>query len=57
MHVLGDPADLQAALAAKINEPGRASSSSSQEGRVEALEARVAELEQRLAQLEAALNA
>lgn len=57
MHVLGDPADLQAALAAKVNEPGRASSSSSQEGRVEALEARVAELEQRLAQLEAALNA
>lgn len=57
MHVLGDPADLQAALAAKVNEPGRASSSSSQEGRVEALEARVAELEQRLAHLEAALNA
>lgn len=57
MHVLGDPADLQAALAAKVNEPGRASSSSSQEGRIEALEARVAELEQRLAQLEAALNA
>lgn len=57
MHVLGDPADLQAALAAKVNEPGRASSSSSQEGRVEALEARVAELEQRLAYLEAALNA
>lgn len=56
MHVLGDPADLQAALATKVNEPGRASSSSSQEGRVEALEARVAELEQRLAQLEAALN-
>lgn len=57
MHVLGDPADLQAALAAKANEPGRASSSPSQEGRVEVLEARVAELEQRLAQLEAALNA
>ena len=57
MHVLGDPADLQAALEAKANEPARPSSSAQQDSRVEALEARVAELEQRLAQLEAALNA
>lgn len=57
MHVLGDPADLQAALEAKANEPARSSSSAQQDSRVDALEARVAELEQRLAQLEAALNA
>lgn len=57
MHVLGDPADLQAALDAKANEPVRPSNSAQQDSRVEALEVRVAELEQRLAQLEAALNA
>ncbi|WP_298187719.1 DUF480 domain-containing protein [uncultured Pseudomonas sp.] len=57
MHVLGDPADLQAALEAKASEPGRPSNSAQQDSRVEALEARVAELEQRLGQLEAALNA
>lgn len=57
MHVLGDPAGLQAALEAKANEPVRPSSSAQQDSRVEALEARVAELEQRLAQLEEALNA
>jgi len=57
MHVLGDPADLQAALEAKASEPGRPSSSAQQDSRVDALEARVAELEQRLAQLEEALNA
>jgi hypothetical protein len=57
MHVLGDPADLQAALEAKTSEPNRPSSNAQQDSRVDALEARVAELEQRLAQLEAALNA
>ena len=57
MHVLGDPADLQAALEAKASEPNRPSSNAQQDSRVDALEARVAELEQRLAQLEAALNA
>ena len=57
MHVLGDPADLQAALEVKASEPGRPSNSAQQDSRVEALEARVAELEQRLGQLEAALNA
>ncbi|MGB4073245.1 YceH family protein [Pseudomonas sp.] len=57
MHVLGDPADLQAALEARASELVRPSNSAQQDCRVEALEARVAELEQRLAQLEAALNA
>ena len=57
MHLLGDPADLQAALEARAHEPARSASSAQQDSRVDALEARVAELEQRLAQLEAALNA
>ncbi|MHA6494590.1 YceH family protein [Pseudomonas borbori] len=51
MHMLGDPADLQAALEARASEPVRATSAS-QEARMEALEARVAALEQKLAELE-----
>jgi uncharacterized protein YceH (UPF0502 family) len=57
MHVLGDPADLQAALAARANEPQRSTASGPQDERIEALEARIATLEERLAQLEMALNA
>jgi uncharacterized protein YceH (UPF0502 family) len=55
MHLLGDPADLQAALAARANEPQRASSAGQQDDRVEALETRIAALEERLAELERAL--
>jgi uncharacterized protein len=55
MHLLGDPADLQAALAAKVSEPQRPLSVQS-DARVEALELRIAALEERLAQLEAALG-
>jgi uncharacterized protein YceH (UPF0502 family) len=53
MHLLGDPADLQAALNARPAERGDSHSSSSAE-RFEALESRIAALEERLAQLEAA---
>ncbi|MDP2746368.1 YceH family protein [Pseudomonas sp.] len=52
MHLLGDPADLQAALAARANEPQRATAGGQQDERLEALEARIAALEERLAQLE-----
>ncbi len=52
MHVLGDPADLQAALAARASEPQRASTGGQQEERLEVLEARIAALEERLALLE-----
>jgi len=53
MHRLGDPAELQAALAAKASEPQPMSVGSRQdEQRLEALEARIAQLEERLAQLE-----
>jgi uncharacterized protein YceH (UPF0502 family) len=52
MHVLGDPADLQAAIEARASEPARASSSAQYESRLDALEARLAALEERLAQLE-----
>jgi uncharacterized protein YceH (UPF0502 family) len=52
MHVLGDPADLQAALAARASEPQRATAGGQQDERLEALEARIAALEERLAQLE-----
>lgn len=57
MHVLGDPADLQAALEAKASEPPRVTAGSQQDARLEALEARVVVLEERLAHLESALNA
>ena len=52
MHVLGDPADLQAAIEARASEPARTSSSAQYESRLDALEARLAALEERLAQLE-----
>lgn len=52
MHVLGDPADLQAALAARASEPQRGTTGGQQDERLEALEARIAALEERLAQLE-----
>lgn len=52
MHVLGDPADLQAALAARASEPQRATAGGQQDERLEALESRIAALEERLAQLE-----
>ena len=52
MHVLGDPADLQAVLAARASEPQRATVGGQQDERLEALEARIAALEERLAQLE-----
>jgi len=52
MHVLGDPADLQAALTARAGEPQRATAGGQQNERLEALEARIAALEERLAQLE-----
>ena len=52
MHVLGDPADLQAALVARVSEPQRAMSGGQQDERLDALEARIAALEERLAQLE-----
>lgn len=55
MHLLGDPADLQAALAAKVSEPVRSTAAQSDE-RIEALELRIATLEARLAQLETALG-
>ena len=52
MHVLGDPADLQAVLAARASEPQRATVGGQQDERLDALEARIAALEERLAQLE-----
>jgi uncharacterized protein YceH (UPF0502 family) len=52
MHVLGDPADLQAILDARSSEPHRPSTGGAQDARIEALEARVAVLEDRLAQLD-----
>ncbi len=57
MHVLGDPADLQAVLAARASEPQRATVGGQQDERLDALEARIAALEERLAQLESPLNA
>lgn len=49
MHLLGDPADLEAALAARND---RAESFTPSSSRLEELEARVAALEERLARLE-----
>lgn len=56
MHMLGDPAQLQAALVAKV-EPQRSTAGAQQDQRLEALEARIAALEERLALLESAANA
>lgn len=52
MHLLGEPADLQALLEARATEVERPLGGSAYESRLEALEARVAELEERLARLE-----
>ena len=52
MHLLGEPADLQALLEARAAETERPAGGSQYESRLEALEARVAELEERLARLE-----
>jgi uncharacterized protein YceH (UPF0502 family) len=54
MHELGNPADMQALLAARAAEPAR---STGQELRLEALEERIAILEERLALLESSINA
>lgn len=51
MHLLGNPADLQAALTAR---PAERSDSRNDNSRIEQLEARISALEERLAQLEAA---
>lgn len=56
MHVLGDPADLQAILEARASEPSRPAGGV-QEARIDALEARIAALEERLLQLESVVNA
>ncbi|MDH0649796.1 DUF480 domain-containing protein [Pseudomonas sp. GD03858] len=50
-HALGDPAEIEAILAARQQEGGSRSTSAADE-RIEALEARVTALEARLAQLE-----
>ncbi|AVO60025.1 YceH family protein [Pseudomonas chlororaphis] len=52
MHALGDPADLEAILAARQNPVERSSGSSVSAERIEELEARIAALEERLAKLE-----
>lgn len=52
MHLLGEPADLQAMLEARTPDAERSAGGSPYESRLEALEARVAELEERLARLE-----
>ncbi|MDM8347694.1 DUF480 domain-containing protein [Pseudomonas sp. sp1636] len=52
MHLLGEPADLQALLEARAGETERAPVAAQQESRLDALEARIAELEARLARLE-----
>ncbi|AZL74711.1 DUF480 domain-containing protein [Pseudomonas sichuanensis] len=52
-HALGDPAEIEAILAARQQEGGaRNSAGSVSQERIEALEARIAALEERLAQLE-----
>ncbi|WP_054892075.1 MULTISPECIES: YceH family protein [unclassified Pseudomonas] len=52
-HALGDPAEIEAILAARQQEGGsRSASGAASDERIEALEARVAALEARLAQLE-----
>lgn len=52
MHLLGDPADLQAIMEARSSHVERPAGSAYDESRLDALEARVAELEERLARLE-----
>ncbi|PTT87569.1 DUF480 domain-containing protein, partial [Pseudomonas sp. HMWF005] len=50
-HALGDPADIEAIMAARQNPQERAGTGVSVE-RIEELEARIAALEERLARLE-----
>lgn len=52
MHLLGEPADLQALLEMRATEAEQSPGGSQYESRLQALEARVAELEERLARLE-----
>ncbi|TVT81472.1 YceH family protein [Pseudomonas sp. H3(2019)] len=52
MHALGDPADIEAILAARQNPTERGASSGVSVERIEELEARIAALEERLARLE-----
>ncbi|WP_300651829.1 DUF480 domain-containing protein [Pseudomonas sp.] len=52
MHLLGDPDDLQAIMAARASHVERPAVGAYEESRLDALEARVAELEERLARLE-----
>ncbi|WIE48567.1 DUF480 domain-containing protein [Pseudomonas sp. GM17] len=52
MHALGDPADIEAILAARQNPVERGSASGVSVERIEELEARIAALEERLAKLE-----
>ena len=52
MHLLGDPADLQAIMEARASHVERPVGGGYDESRLDALEARVAELEERLARLE-----
>ncbi|AZE49817.1 Virulence factor mviM [Pseudomonas chlororaphis] len=52
MHALGDPADLEAILAARQNPVERSAGSGVSAERIEELEARIVALEERLAKLE-----
>ncbi|SDZ53069.1 YceH family protein [Pseudomonas sp. NFIX28] len=52
MHALGDPADIEAILAARQNPVERSPGSGVSAERIEELEARIAALEERLAKLE-----
>lgn len=52
MHALGDPADIEAILAARQNPAERGTSGGVSVERIEELEARIAALEERLARLE-----
>ena len=52
MHSLGDPEDIEAILAARQNQPERASGGSASTERLDELEARITALEERLAKLE-----
>jgi uncharacterized protein YceH (UPF0502 family) len=51
-HALGDPADIEAVLAARQGTPERAQASAAAIERIDELEARIAALEERLARLE-----
>lgn len=53
-HALGDPAEIEAIIAARGNPVERGAASGVSAERIEELEARIAALEERLAQLEQA---